>query len=359
MKKFRNIALFMLVLLLVVIVGACGYYKYQMSPVSKSSEVKSIDIPMGSSIKKIASILKENNLIRNEKMFLIYIKLSKISDMKSGYYEISQNTKAEDIIKILREGSKVNPNEIEIGFKVGVSMRIIAQTISDNTNNSYDDVISKSNDVDYINTLINKYWFITDEVLNDSLYYKLEGYLYPDKYRFINKDVSVETIFNKMLDRMNEILTPYKEDIENSNFTVHEILTLASMVEKESGKDADSSKIAGVFINRINKNMSLGSDVTTRYALKIDDNKKALSKVQFATRSLYNTRLTDGSMDGKLPVGPISSIKENDIKASLYPDKHNYLYFVANINTKETFFFEDSSSFNKKAEELKTVNQGL
>lgn len=359
MKKFRNAALFMLVLFTVVIIGACGYYKYQMSPVSKSSEVKGIEIPMGSSSKKIASILKENSLIRNEKIFLLYIKITKKSDMKSGYYEIAPNTKATDIVEILREGSKVNPNEIEISFKVGVSMRVIAQIISENTNNSYDDVISKSNDINYINSLIDKYWFITDEILNDSLYYKLEGYLYPDRYRFTNKDVSVETIFNKMLNRMDEILTPYKEDIENSELTVHEILTLASMVEKESGNDVDSSKVAGVFINRINKNMSLGSDVTTRYALKIDDNKVALSSSQFATRSLYNTRLTDGSMNGKLPIGPISTIKENDIKASINPDIHNYLYFVANIKTKETFFFEDYSSFYKKARELDSVNQGL
>ena len=106
-------------------------------------------------------------------------------------------------------------------------MRKVAEVIADATNNSYESVIEKSNDTDYIDKLIKKYWFITDEIKNDDLKYKLEGYIFPNTYRFKNKDVTVEEIFNKMLDEMGKVLEPYKEDMEKSNLSIHQLITLA------------------------------------------------------------------------------------------------------------------------------------
>ena len=360
MKKFRNIALCILIIATVAIVGAGAYYKYQISPVSKSEKLKQVEIPKGN-VKQIAHVLKENNLIRDEKIFLIYVKIKgNANKLQAGYYELSENLGVERIVEILEKGSKLNPNEISITFREGINMRKIAEVISNNTNNSYDSVIAKSNDMDYINTLIKKYWFITDDIKNDELYYKLEGYLFPDTYRFNNKDVTVEEIFNKMLDEMASVLEPYKDKITKSNLTVHQILSLASMVEKESyDNDEDRKNIASVFLNRIKLGMSLGSDVTTRYAVKEDDNSKALTKIQFATNSPYNTRLTDGSMNGKLPVGPISTISVGSLKAAIEPNDTDYIYFIANIKTQETFFFSNSKDFETKKQELSKVNKGL
>lgn len=360
MKNFRNIALSILIVTAVIIIGCCSFYKYQISPVSKSEKIKQIEIPKGN-VKQIAHVLKQNNLIRDERMFLIYVKIKgNANKLQAGFYELSENLGVERIVEILEKGSKLNPNEISITFKEGINMRKIAEVISNNTNNSYESVIEKSNDITYINELIKKYWFITDDIKNDQLYYKLEGYLFPDTYRFNNKDVSVEEIFNKMLDEMAGVLNPYKEVITKSALTPHQILTLASMVEKESyGNDEDRKNVASVFLNRIKRGMSLGSDVTTRYAVKEDNNSKALTKVQFATKSPYNTRLTDGSMNGKLPVGPISTISIGSLKAAIEPNETNYIYFIANINTKETFFFEDAGGFEAKKQELSKVNKGL
>ncbi len=359
MKIFRNVALGILISTTIIIVGCCAFYNYQLSPVSNSSEVIEIEIPNKTSAKGIAIILKENGLIRDERMFLIYVKLMKINNMKAGYYDFTKDMGVKKIVESLQAGSKKNLNEIEITFKEGITMRDIAKVISANTNNTYDAVIEKSNDITYINSLIEKYWFITNDIKNDDIYYKLEGYLFPDTYRFNNKDVTVEEIFNKMISEMANVLEPFRSDIEKSTLSIHKVLTLASMVEKEAATEAVRGQVASVFMNRIKKGMSLGSDVTTRYAFKVDNPKQVLTKQQYYTSNPYNTRVTDGSMNGKLPVGPICTLSLSSIKASIYPGDTNYLYFIANIKTLETFFYSDASDFEKKKSELLPVNGGF
>lgn len=359
MKKFKNIALFFLIFSTILIVGLCGFYNYMLTPVSNSNEIVELEIPSNTSTTGIAKILKEKKLIRNEKIFVLYTKIFKVNNMKAGYYDFEKNMGVKKLVEALQTGSKKNPYEIEITFQEGINMREVATIISNNTNNSYDDVIAKTTDSAYLDSLINTYWFITADVKNRELYYGLEGYLFPDTYRFQNKDVSIETIFKKMLDEMNSVLEPYKEDIEKSNLSIHQILSLASMVEKEAARDVDRSKVASVFINRMNRGMSLGSDVTTRYACKVDNKKQALTVAQYRTVSPYNTRLTDGSMNGKLPVGPICAISKESIEAAIYPEVTNYIYFIANIQTLETFFYDNSNDFEKKKSELKSVNGGF
>lgn len=360
MKTLRNIMLTIVIMTAVIIIGVCTFYNYQISPVSKDKTIINVEIPANTSSKQIASILKENKLIRDERMFIIYIKIMHKDTLKAGYYELSKNMGVKQIVSILESGSKINPNEINLTFKEGITMRDVARVISENTNNSYDSVIEKSNDQEYLNKVIEKYWFLTNDILNSQIYYKLEGYLFPETYRFDNSNVSVEEIFNKMLDQTNKVLEPMKSDIEKNSLSIHQIFTLASMVEKESyGNLNDRKNIASVFMNRIKRGMSLGSDVTTRYALKIDNAKQALSAKEYQTVSPYNTRLTDGSMNGKLPIGPISTVSKECLEASINPNETNYIYFIANIKTLETFFYDNASSFEAKKNELRSVNGGL
>ena len=360
MKTLRNIMLSIVIITAILITGVCVFYKYNISPVSKSDKTVSVEIPANTTQKQIAKILKDNKLIRDERIFIIYLKIMKPSSLKAGYYELAPNMGVKKIVSILEEGSKINPNEISLTFKEGITMRDIARVIANNTSNSYDSVIEKANDSEYLNKVIEKYWFLTNDILNNDIYYKLEGYLFPETYRFENSDVTVETIFNKMLDQTAKVLEPLKSDIEKNSLSFHQILTLASMVEKESyDNDEDRKNIASVFMNRIRRGMSLGSDVTTRYALKIDDAKKALSAREYQTASPYNTRVTDGSMNGKLPVGPISTVSISSLKAAIAPNETNYIYFIANIKTQETFFFDNASSFEAKKNELRSVNGGL
>lgn len=333
MKKFKNIALSLIVILSVVIVAVCTYYNINMTKVSNDTTLKEITIEAGS-IDSIANNLKKNNLIKNVTIFKVYTRLTNKTNLKAGTYSFSEDMGVKKIVDILEEGSKINPNEISITFKEGINIRKIATLISENTNNSYDDVISKLGDTTYIDGLIDKYWFLTDDIKNSNIYYPLEGYLYPNTYRFNSKDVSVEDIFTKMLDEMDNKLSEYKKDIESSKLSVHEIITLSSIVELEGAKAADRKAVAGVFYNRLDSNLypTLGSDATTYYASKIDDWSYSLTYKELnECNNKYNTRCSSNT---GLPIGPICNPSIDSIEATINPEKHNYYYFVADCKGK-------------------------
>ena len=378
MKVFRNVMIGIVGLIFVTIIVLFIAYNRNLKAVDSSdTTIIQVEIPKGSNASDIGKILKEKDLIRSSTFFNIYVKLFKPGDMKAGRHDFSRSMTFKEIINELLKTPTYNPDEIEIKFKEGVTMRKVAEAIAEKTNNSYESVLEKANDNEYIDKLINKYWFITDAIKNDDLKYKLEGYIFPNTYRFTNKDVTVEEIFNKMIDEMGKVLEPYKEDIQKSELSVHEILTLASVIEKEAvdckqnnckDKDEYRVNISRVFYNRLKSNMSLGSDVTTYYALDIDNALKYVDDncngvnvncINYGVQSPYNTRLGDGSMNGKLPVGPIATISNGSLKASIYPSDVNYVYFVSNIQTKEMFFYENYNDFLKKKNELSAVNKGL
>ena len=237
-----------------------------------------------------------------------------------------------NIIKSLKEGSKYNPDLVSITFLEGKNMRWIAKTIAQNTNNTEDQVFNLLKDKNYLMSLIQKYWFIGNEILDDRIYYPLEGYLFPDTYKLDNKDVSVDKIFGMMLDRMDKVLTKYKAQIDASGMSVHTTLTMASIVECESSNSADRAGVAAVFYNRLARGMSLGSDVTTYYAAKVDMSERDLKMSEIKDFNGYNTRAL--GMEGKIPVGPISMVSESSISAAVQPLKNDYLFFVADKNGK-------------------------
>ncbi len=357
MKLIKRVILIILVVTASMLIFLGVYIQRQLMPVGNSKQQKEIVIPQGASVKQIGSILEENGLIHSHQFFYYYAKLTGKDNLKATTYQLSNSMTLNEILAILEKGNAYNPDAISITFKEGINMREIARLIADNTNNTYDDVIAKANDSTYLSKLKEKYWFITNRIDNDELYYKLEGYLFPDTYILQDKDVTVEYIFDKMLEQMSKNLEPYRE-FSYDKLDIHDYLSLASMLEKEGLNDDDRTKMANVFYNRIDKGMSLGSDVTTRYANKLDTY-EALTIEQFNMKSPYNTRLTDGSMNGKLPVGPICTISTGSLKAAFYPEKGNFLYFISNINTKETFFFDNENDFYNKKNELQNTNQGF
>ena len=149
---------------------------------------------------------------------------------------------------------------------------------------------------------------------------------------------------------MDTVLTPYKDEIKKSDYSVHEILSLASVVELEAKNEEDRAGVAAVFINRLNKKMALQSDVTTYYALKIDMSERDLTANELATKNPYNTRST--TMNGKIPVGPICMVSESSIKAILEHDDTDNLFFVADKNGK-VYFSKTNAEHEKKINELK------
>ncbi len=347
------------IIIALIILGVCSilflfsFYEYNLKSVSNDKTEKIVTIKEGT-ITSIGKTLKENNLIKNELVFRIYVKLNKINNLKASTYSLNESMSLKEIVSELEKGNSYNKDAISITFNEGRNMRYIASTIEENTNNKFDDVINKVNDEEYINKLISKYWFLTDEIKNEKIYYDLEGYLYPNTYYFANKDVSIETIIEKMLDETDKKLSPYKDKIDNSNMSVHKIFTLASIIELEGASSNDRKKVAGVFYNRINDNWNLGSDVTAYYSLKIDDFKVSLNEELglYNCDYAYNTRCTDFI---GLPVGPICNPSIESLEASIEPENHDYYYFVADCSGA-TYLSKNFNEHQNTINKLKREN---
>lgn len=355
MKKKTIILIIVCILIVLIglIIGAVVWYVNETSAVSSKNEEVNVTIPKGENASSIGTILNENGVIKNLKAYKIYIKMNKISDMKAGDYTLNKNMPLSQIVAILEKGPDSSKTTVNITFLEGKNMRWIAKTISANTENTEDDVYNTLKDEEYLNRVIAKYWFLTDDIKNNNIYYSLEGYLFPDTYNF-KKEASVEDIFDAMLNRMDEKLEPYKSTISGLNISVHRLITVASIVELEASNILDRPDVASVIYNRIKNNMSIGSDVTTYYAIKVDVGARDLKQSELNTYNPYNTR--GPNMNGKLPIGPICMPSIDSIKAALSPSSTNYLYFVADKNGK-VYFAETESEHNSIISQLKS--QGL
>ena len=335
MNKKTKIILGIIGAIVLIIIAGIIWYSTGIQAVKKDNfETKIIEIEEKTRTEGILDILKKEKMIKSKYAVALYMKLNGIKGLQAGKYEISQNMSAKDILNRISSGD-VYDESIKITFNEGKNMRWIAKTIAEKTNNTEDDVYALLKDERYIDSLIEKYWFLTDDIKNENIYYPLEGYLYPDTYIFENKDVSVKTIFNIILNKTDKVLQKYKNQIEQSGNSIHEILTVASIIELE-GNDKDARLgISSVIYNRLKLKMSLGSDVTTYYAMQVDMGERNLYSSEIKTENPYNTR--GPNMSGKLPIGPIGNPSEESINAALNPTDSNYLYFVADSNGKIYF----------------------
>ena len=336
----------LLVVLLAVILLVLGIsWVYLASPVDKNDKKDiEVEITKGISVVKISNILKEEKLIRSKTLFKVYIKLYSNKTLKAGNYMLNRSMSLSEIVEVLEEGSKFDSNTLKLTFKEGQRITDYAKVVADSTNNNYEDVIAIFKDKNYMSELINKYWFLTNNILQDGIYYPLEGYLAPDTYYFKDSDVDPKEIIERMLDEMNKELTEYRVSLGNN---VHYYLTMASIVELEGKTLEDRQNIMGVFNNRISAGMHLGSDVTTYYAFQASMSTKLTSE-QYNTTNPYNTRPT--SKVGP-PIGPICNPDLTSIQASINPINNNYLYFVADSNGK-VYYSRTIDEQNKVIQDL-------
>ncbi len=346
MKKMRVLAL-ILGFIGLLLIGCFIYYQYSVSPIDKSSKANiEVIIPEGMSTANIAKTLYDKGLIRNELFFKVYLKLNNVSSLKASTYLLTKSMSMKEIVEELEKGN-TNDNVIRLTFKEGESVKDYANMISKNTDITSEEFLSTIKDTTLLTNLINDYWFLTDSILDENIYYPLEGYLFPDTYEFSKDNLDSETIIRKLLDEEEEKLAPYKDTLENSN--IHSIMTLASIAELEGVKDEDRKMIISVFNNRLARGMNLGSDVTTYYAFDEEMNSDLTSEM-FNTYNPYNTR--SSKMAGRLPVGPISNPSLSSIDAAINPSSSDYLYFVADKN-RNVYFTKTIAEHEEKVQELK------
>lgn len=345
MNKKRVLALVLGVIGLILI-GMFVFYQYNTSPIDNSSNADiEVVIPSGMSTDNIAKTLRDKNLIRNEMFFKAYLKLNNISSLKASTYLLKKSMTLDEIVRILEKGN--NSGSIRLTFREGETIRDYAKIIAESTNITEEEFINTINNREYLSSLISNYWFLSSDILNEEIYYPLEGYLAPDTYEFALTDLTSEEIITTLLDEEANNLEPYREILEQGS--VHSALTLASMAELEGVKDEDRKMIISVFNNRLNSGMNLGSDVTTYYAFN-EEMDSDLTSDMFNTYNPYNTR--SGEMAGRLPIGPICNPSISSIDAAVYPDTSDYLYFVADKN-RNVYFTRSASEHEEKVAELK------
>lgn len=344
MKKKIIIALIaVLAVILAVIIFFVSFYFSNLKPVDKKDNTLiTFIIENGSTLKKVTQDLKDANLIKSENIVYIYAKLNNISNIQAGTYTVKRSMDIKEILEKFQTGD-IDKEGFNVSFIEGKRITDYVKVISTNFGYSEDEVYDIITDNVFINELINKYWFLTDDILNKDLYYALEGYLFPDTYTFY-KTASIKDIIYTLLDNTDRKLSKYKDDITNSKYSVHELLSMASIIELEGNTNEDRYSISQVIYKRLNIGMSLGMDVTTYYAVK-KSMKEGLTYQDLAVKSPYNTRLTDGSMNGKLPVGPICNPSLSSIDAVFNPTDTNYLYFFADIKTGKVYFAENEQGF--------------
>lgn len=333
--KLKKKALFIIILLplLLVLLLFTSIYFYFTSPVDKKDDtIKQIIIEEGTSTSQIAEKLKASKIIKNERVFRQFLKLKKADNIYAASYYFKSSMTLNEVIDVLKQGGH-NLNEIAITFREGINVLSLANIIEENTSNTKEDVFNTLKDEGYIDSLIDKYWFLTDDIKNKDIYYPLEGYLFPNTYFFASYDVDVKDIFDAMLDEMDKVLTKYKSDIEKNNLSIHKLLTLASITQSEGVNKDDFKIIASVFINRLNDNMPLGSCVTSYYGVK-KSMEEELSLSDINDDNPYNTR---GDNPKLISVGPISNPGKDAIEAVLKPIKTDYYYFVSDKNNKVYF----------------------
>lgn len=322
-----------MLLIIVLFLILLATYKIETSPVSSNTDSKIISVSQGDNYFTIASKLKAKNLIRSETFYKLYLKFSKPSSLVDGDYELNEAMSTAEIIKVLSDKNSQKNSIVKITFREGLNIRQMAKIVENKTGISQSDFINKISDINYLKTLQKDYWFLTDDIYNSQIYYPLEGYLFPDTYHFERSELNIDAIVRKILDNTLVKLNPYKTELLSGTYTIHQKLTIASLIELEASTDDDRSLVASVFYNRLNKNWSLGSDVTTYYASK-KNLTETLTKNDLNACNGYNTRCL--TMKG-LPVGPIDNPSISSIKATIYPASSDYYYFVADTSKKVYF----------------------
>ena len=335
----------LLVIVILAVLSLFAVYKINTGKVSDDDTKIAFKIEKNSTFYSISNDLKEKDLIKSEFFYKIYLKLNRPNELKAGVYNLSKNMSVEEIIKMLTSDPDYSYGSIMVTFKEGITVKTIASIVEEYTNNTTEDVYNLLKDKKYLDELINEYWFLTDDIKNGKIYYSLEGYLFPDTYQ-LKEDMNVKQIFKVMLDNLELKLEPYKEDVKKSKYSIHEIITLASMIQSEGNNVADFEKMASVFLKRLDKKMKLQSCASAYYG-----DKKTMGVDKFGDSykksNDYNTYVI-----AALPIGPISVPGLDAIKAVLNPSDTEYLYFASDKNMK-VYFSKTYQEHEKTVAQLK------
>lgn len=341
---------FLIFLLLIGIIGYVGYtgIKASIAPMGTGSNEKVVQVTQGSTTEEVFQMLEKENLITSTFISKIYMKIFGSNTIYAGEYKLNDGMGLGEVIAYISnpDNGQLESNTLTIGE--GEWAKSIASKIEGlYPDYKAEDTLKLWNSDKYIKELSIDYDFIKPENLKDkNLKVKLEGYLFPQTY-FLSKTATLDEITRVFLDQFKkDVYAPLKEDFENSEYTIEEVVTLASIVQFEAGSIKDMNMIARVFENRLKADMKLESSATICYGLydKFDSINSCESNPTL--KSPYNTYLHKG-----LTPGPILNPSKEAIQAVLEPatefrnpgaekadkDAEAYYFFAADIYQKSDY----------------------
>lgn len=335
---------------LILIGGLLGFSAYRyvsdsLQPLDPSDEEYiQVNVPIGSSNKQIGSILEKEQVIKSGMIFNYYAKFNNLTDFQAGYYNFQPSMTLDEIAELLKEGGTAEPEPPVIGKVIipeGLSIDQVAEAVEVNKIEKQDgaspfkkdDFLALMKNEEFFNKMLAAYpALLTSASQAEGVRYKLEGYLFPATFEY-HEGMTVEELATEMIAAMDAVMAPYYDMIANDGMTVQQVLTLASLVEKEGVKEEDRKRIAQVFFNRLEIGMPLQSDISVLYAL--GEHKTLLSEEDTLVDSPYNLYQNTG-----YGPGPFDNPSKGAIEAVMQPTPTDDYYFVADISTGNVYFAE-------------------
>ncbi len=331
-KNQKKLKLKWIILILLTFVLATGglvfnYANSNLKAVGSSEDITSFIVAEGDTLSVITDKLVEKELISNAFIFEQYAKYIKLTDFKIGVYYLNYGMDVKSILTVLNDPTAAVPKDVIITITPGDWAKTIAQKLADQCINvTAEDLLVLWNDEAYLRSLMSTYSVLTEDMFVTGEKVLLEGYLMPETY-FMNPEASADSLTRRILNQTQKVYDENKAAFDASEFTIHEILTLASVVQFEAKTVEDMQMISQVFQNRMDQNMALQSSVTVCYALYEYDSWRDCENLDNQQiDSPYNTYLYKG-----LPIGPITNPSKQSIVATLNPIENDYLFFIADI----------------------------
>ena len=363
-KKSGFKAFFISLLIFLGLISAGAYFGYQyvqssLQPVDASSkQYVTVQIPEGANVQTIGSTLEKSGLIKHGVIFAFYAKYKNYSDLKSGYYNLQKSMSTEDIIHELQKGGTAEAQEpalatltIPEGYTIDQMAQAVGQLQGDFKEPlTADAFLAKVQDENFISQEVAKYPSLLESLptKESGVRYRLEGFLFPATYS-IKESTTIESLIDEMLAAMDKTLAPHYSTIKSKNLTVNELLTIASLVEKEGAKTEDRKLIAGVFYNRLNLGMPLQSNIAILYAQGKLGQKISLADdagIDTSINSPYNVYTNLGLMPG-----PVDSPSLDAIESSINQTKSENLYFVADVTDGKVYYASNKEEHDRNVAE--------
>jgi UPF0755 protein len=338
-----------LVLVLLVVAGILFYLWNGLRPSAASSTPVQVTITSGMRAKNVAELLEKSGLIRSSFLFSGWMKVAgEGSRFQAGVYELTPGMTRDQIVAKLNKGDIIAAATIRFTIPEGFTVQQIAARLSETgavDKNKFLEAAGQTSQ--FTGSLWTK-----DIPTDKSLRFPLEGYLFPETYEMKRESTEAD-IVNRMLAELDHKLDQLPEDwqitMEERGLTVHQLLTIASLVEREVVIDEERPIVSSVIQNRLKKKMPLQIDATIQYLL--DKQKELLLEPDLKVESPYNTYLHPG-----LPPGPIASPSFKSIEAALYPDETDYLYYVTKKDGTNTHLFAVSYKQHQKNIQISEKN---